>query len=433
MSNGRATTPPQNDFSDIVKLFPTTFDVSVSPPFLIIRVRELPQTTLPFTVSGLPIQLTTADHDEPFNKGVLATGSDILRELDLHRKLDYTHAILLQVIEAYHQFKIKISSIFWFGGFWQVSLPDEIDLKNLPFCAARCPVFYLEDSETPQPVPAALRTKAAKLDDYDDTIYASSGSDLLRPGVMLSSSLRTKTSDGKTEEGWETTTSGILVADAKGEFFVTVASHGFNQDGLVYHPNPKSGTEIGRVVRSLPHLDISLVRLHPGFRYVNHTFGNTTTDSQGTLLTGLSPCVPPHLRIYDLITTDNPFTGLCEGLTMAVGVRITDDPKATYVRHQWKIFENGSEPVDGACGCPILDDEGRVVGLFRFKAKDSGLCLSASLPQNCGRTGMKSAAESRLSNRCFWICGLYCTYVCRAVLYSEEAMEIGSSLTTRHK
>lgn len=39
---GRATTPPLGDFSDLLRIFPTTFAVEVFPPYLIIRVREMP-------------------------------------------------------------------------------------------------------------------------------------------------------------------------------------------------------------------------------------------------------------------------------------------------------------------------------------------------------------------------------------------------------
>lgn len=377
MSNGRATTPPHLDFSDIVQLFPTAFDVSVFPPFLVIRVRQLPPKPWPFTISGLPVQLTTTDHEDPFKRGKLGRGPKILPQIDLHRRVNYTHALLLQVIEACHQLQIKISHIFCFGGFWQVGVPDDMDLKRLPCLAASCPVSYQKDSETPRPTPAALRSKPPQGVEYDDTIYATSGTALLRPGIMLSSSLQTTTRHGKTEETWKTSTSGILVADGSGERFVTVATHGFEDDGLVYHSNPRDGKGIGRIVQSLPATDISLLRLPPGLRYVNETFG-TISDSQGVLLTGLSPCAPPHLQTSDSITRNDPFTGNCEGLTMAVGVRISDDPNAKYIAHQWVIFENGNEPVDGSGGCPILDAGGRVIGLFRFKAADSNMCLCVS-------------------------------------------------------
>ena len=53
---------------------------------------------------------------------------------------------------------------------------------------------------------------------------------------------------------WKTTTSGILVANIAEEIFITVASHGFEDDGLIYHPNPKHGKVIGRIITIL-HFD----------------------------------------------------------------------------------------------------------------------------------------------------------------------------------
>ena len=63
---------------------------------------------------------------------------------------------------------------------------------------------------------------------------------------------------------------------------------------------------------------------------------------------------------------------------MALGATISDGGNKDYVTHQWHIFENGDEPVNGSCGSPILDAEGKIVGLFRFKVANSPLCLSVS-------------------------------------------------------
>ncbi|MCJ1358573.1 MAG: hypothetical protein MMC33_008573 [Icmadophila ericetorum] len=44
----------------------------------------------------------------------------------------------------------------------------------------------------------------------------------------------------------------------------------------------------------------------------------------------------------------------------------------------WAKFENGMEPVDGACGSAILDDEGKLVAFFQFQDQKSGECVGAS-------------------------------------------------------
>ena len=63
---------------------------------------------------------------------------------------------------------------------------------------------------------------------------------------------------------------------------------------------------------------------------------------------------------------------------MAFSARISEEVDKGFVLHEWSLFENGYQPVDGSRGAPILDAEGRVVGLFRFKAANSSLCLSVS-------------------------------------------------------
>ena len=223
--------------------------------------------------------------------------------------------------------------------------------------------------------PAALRMKVPRDIDYDDSDYATTTDAVLRPGIMLSSSARQVTNNnGQIEDCWKTTTSGILVTNHSGELFVTVASSGFEDDGLVYHPNPKHGKVIGRIVTSLPHTGISLVKLKPGLRYVNETFGNGT-EPDGTVINGIAADYQPYMRSYDTLNMNNPFSGYCISTVLATGARITGEGDKKYIRHDWYTFENGEEAVDGSCGSAVLDEQGKVAGLSRFKQKDSGECL----------------------------------------------------------
>ena len=146
---------------------------------------------------------------------------------------------------------------------------------------------------------------------------------------------------------------------------------------MVYHPNPIKGSVIGRIVDRLPGIDISIVELNSGLRYVNETFG-TMDNPGGIKASGISPCYPPHLRTYDAITMDNPFSGSCHGLVLGLGAIIPEDADTDYVLHEWHIFENGNKPVDGSCGSPILNSDGDVVGLFRFKKETSHHCVAVS-------------------------------------------------------
>lgn len=220
--------------------------------------------------------------------------------------------------------KISIHDIFFFSGFWQVTVPDHTDIKLLPSRIASSPAFYRTVSEAVDPDPAALRHKSPEGIQYDDTVYATAPNALLRPGIMLSSSLRTIIKDGQHEETFKTTTSGILVANEKGEIFITVATRGSEQDGLIYHPKPTNGQVIGMVIKDLPGTDISVARLNAGLRYINETFG-TAAEPEGITMSGISPGDPPDLRVYDDLTMNNPFSGGCEGLTMAIGAKIPEE------------------------------------------------------------------------------------------------------------
>ena len=323
------------------------------------------------------MQFSTDKWVESFSRGRSGRGHKILEDLDLHTEGDYNQAVLRQAVSAFQALKIKIRDIFWFGGFWQITIPDGTDIKLLPSRIASSPSFYRTISQVPEPDPAALRCKPPQGIDYDDSMYATAPNALLRPGIMLSSSVHTIFRNEEREESFKTTTSGILVTNQKGELFITVATHGFENDGLVYHPNPHNGTVIGRIIESLPGTDISVARLNAGLRYVNKTFG-TNTEPDSVQINGISPAYPPHLRVYDALSMNNPFSGCCEGNTMALGAIIPGEGDKEYVAHEWIFFENGEEPVDGSCGSPILDAEGKVVGLFRFKAADSSLCLAVS-------------------------------------------------------
>lgn len=346
------------------------------PPYLIIRVREIPPKPWPFTIGGLPLQFSTEDGDETFDRGRRGRGHKCLQDLDLHRMIDYNEEVLQKVVRLFRDLSIKIRDIFWFGGFWQLTVPDGTDMKLLPSSIASSPAFYRTISEASDPDLAALRSKPPQDVEYDNTRYTISPN-ALRPGIMLSSSIHFITRNGKSEETFKTTTSGILVTNRKGEIFITVATNGFEDDGLVYHPNPHKGTVIGHIVESLPGTDISVARLNPGLRYVNETFG-TYAEPDGIRMKEISPGYPPQLRVYDALTMNNAYSGSCGGILMALGATILEEGDQKYVAHELTLFETGDKPVDGSCGSPILDAEGKVVGLFRFKAANSSFCLAVS-------------------------------------------------------
>jgi hypothetical protein len=344
---------------------------------VIIRVRTLPPKPWPFTVGGLLLWLTTDEFADCFDYGRTGRGREALEHIDLQDKEEFSEDILREAIAVFQALQVKIRDIMWSPGFWRITIPDNTDLNILPYFIACQVCYYKFQSEEPDLDPSALRSKVPQGVEYDDTLYATTSNAILRPGIMVSSSIRSVTKDGKIEETFKTTTSGILVVDRHGQPFITVATHGFEDDGLVYHPNPVKGSVIGKIVDRLPRTDISIVKLNSGLRYVNETFG-TKDNPNGIKTNGISPCYPPHLKTFKRITMDNPFSGSCAGLVLGLGARIPGEGDRDYVRHQWHVFENGSEPADGSCGSPILDSDGKVIGLFRFRQNNSCNCWGVS-------------------------------------------------------
>ena len=157
---------------------------------------------------------------------------------------------------------------------------------------------------------------------------------------MVRSSSRSVVEDGKTVYQYKSTTSGILVVDRDGNKFITVAAHGFEEYGLVWHSTPNSGRVIGNIVTKLPKTDIAIVKLNPGIRYINETFG-TAENPNGIRTNGLSPNYSPYTRIGDEVTMDTPFSGFCEGLIIGLGLKIDNDTE--YIGHVWSVFENGDD------------------------------------------------------------------------------------------
>ena len=398
VESGRAIQPPNGDYSTLLKLIPTTFAVEVRPPFLIVRVRELPPKPWPFTIGDLPIHISTHDHGERFRRGSMGRGKEALPNLSLRKRTPFTLNVLEEAIRYFETVKVRIRDIYWFAGFWLVTTLDKVDPKLLPALIAGSPTWYRTAAEHPDPDPAALRKPPPRDLEVDDSDYARTTAPVLRPGIMLSSSAQAVVRDGQISECWKTTTSGILVANSAGEVFITVSAHGFESDGLVWHPNPKSGRVIGKIETRLPYTDIALAKLSPGLRYINETFGTATEPNNGTKINGIVPAdYQPHLRTYDPVNTNNPFSsGHCIGTVLATGARITGDQNKPYVLHEWHAFEKKGDQTttvddDGSCGSAVLDNkEGRVVGLLlRFKQQEEGsaaecVCIAAIELVECG-------------------------------------------------
>ena len=361
--NGRALLPNPDELRELSKLFPSTFAVEVEPPFIIFRVHNLPPKPWPLTVAGLPIWFTTEESGGTFDKGLLGRGPKLFNDMSFIDD-DCSMDFLAEVISAFQQRKIPVSEILWCFGYFRIVISDKLNLKSLPFLIAKCPAFYRESSDVETPDASAMRNKVPDGTIIDDSTYLTATS-VLRPGILLGSS--------NIQGEWLSTTSGILVADSNNEIYITIASHGFRPDCLVYHPSPTSGTIIARIDRHIPGLDVSLAKLNQGLTYVNETFDDS--NGPGVMLSGIATSP----KGYEPLTMNNPYTGSCEGLLLGVGIRVEGE-EAVYVKHHWAYMESGLEPERGCCGTPVLNGDDEVIGLFRYKYSDN-MCYAVSALQ----------------------------------------------------
>ena len=378
---GNALGPPSGDWTEIVallkKAYPTLNALEMSAPFVIIRMAKLPPTPWQFTIGGLPLRFTETEHGGHLNPGILGRGTHELNSINLRRGDVLSDQVFQQALAVMQTRDVKVFQIFCFDNYWSIVIPDGTDLRRVPRGLAGQSCCYKFESEMVSLEPAAVRAKVPRGIAFDDSDYATGSDALLRPGIMVTSSPWIASENGEPREIYKQTTSGILVVDDQGEPFVTVATHGFQTDGLIFHPNPISGSVVGKIVRSLPGTDISLAKLNTGLRYYNQTFG-TDANPEGVEMIGLSPGYPPHLRRYDPLHMNNPYMGYSEGTVISVGLKLDTEGEINYIRHTWTIFENGSGPLDGSLGSPILDLQGSVIGLFRFKITGDDGCLAVS-------------------------------------------------------
>ncbi|WEW59176.1 hypothetical protein PRK78_004645 [Emydomyces testavorans] len=352
----------------IYRIFPEIEVLAFDKHFLLLCMRTLPPKPWPRTIAGVPAYFTTDQADEGPIAPIKRFGSSRIR---LHGDLDCRHdpAQRRQVFELIRRYfsevSIEITEIQYWRNFVVVVLEnDETDLTAVPRAVASCPCYYLFESEMGRPKDfPSLHIKKSGVDSiYDDSEYT-----VLRPGVMLSS--------GKDElKGHEVlTTAGVFVKDKDGNEYMTVTSHSFPHGSRVFHPHT-GGREIGEIVMELPSTDVALVKLHDGERFTNKLFESSHM---------LKP--PPSLKVFihtseitpgDLVFMDTPFTGYEEGTAnVAAATRVrripTDDshePAMEWMDTRWDYMGQGSVRtfVDGACGSVIWNEEGNVVGFFRY-------------------------------------------------------------------
>lgn len=153
--------------------------------------------------------------------------------------------------------------------------------------------------------------------------------------------------------------------------------HRIQTNGLIFYPNLILGSVVGKIVCSSLGINISLAKLNTGLHYYNQTF-RTDANPERVKMINLSPGYPPHLWQYNPFNINNLYMGYLEGTVISVGLKLNTEEKINYIWHTWTIFENKSEPFDWSCSPLILNPQGSVIGLFRFKITGDDKCLAVS-------------------------------------------------------
>jgi hypothetical protein len=356
----------EEQWRELTSIFPTTQSAWIGSPYLVIQVQELPLPPWPLSIGRIPLHLSTEDDaNGPIDKGDQGRSrTAALPQYNLRNDPVPILPIFTDIVDYFKSKHVVVHEIFHFHGFFRLTVADDTNLDTLPWRISNQAAFYKFRSQEQDPDASALRVQQPSGVLRDNTNYLANHIGLLRPGVMVSTSL----SDGS----WTSTTLGILVVDRSGTPFITVADHVFNDDGEVWHPDP-SGTLIGKIMHRFPDSDIALVQLEKNIKFDNKTFGNVD-NPEGT--------VPSRIAttslFFDNIDMNNPFSGYCVGQILAPGVRV--EGSGLMIQHYWVIMDASSDqgPIDGSCGSAILNDDGEVVGFFRFKKQGSRDCYAVS-------------------------------------------------------
>ncbi|PKX89461.1 uncharacterized protein P174DRAFT_464582 [Aspergillus novofumigatus IBT 16806] len=351
-------------------LFPNTKGVSFDGYFLVFTLGSLPEKPWPVTIAGVQPYFTTDLNDDgpiPPIKGASKIVRRISAEVNLTNvppaKIDAAFEL---VINYFSSSNISITEVQYWNVFFVIVLESEdINMAEVPSAIGRCACYYLYEKEMGRPHPAEI--PAQRIRDPTGDVVDNSEYEILRPGVMLGSE---KHPISRMELR---TTSGVLVEDGIGERYMTVASYGFPHGDRVFQPSAE-GRDIGKVIMEVSHTDVALVKLNENVRFVNETFETTSLGVPPARLEGFIPA--NESEIGSPVYMNNPFTGYSEG-TCGPHSRLripSDDPHGVpleWIRARWVYMGQGfiDRPEDGACGSAIWNDDGQVLGFFRYASR----------------------------------------------------------------
>ncbi|KKK19667.1 hypothetical protein P175DRAFT_0490682 [Aspergillus ochraceoroseus IBT 24754] len=378
----------------LFRLFPDTKGVWFDGYFLVFWLGTLPPKPWPITIAGVQPYFTTDPNDDGPSPPIKRSSKSRLR---VSAEIDATNLPPARIDDAFElvfdffaNSKTSITEVQYWNNFFVIVLENEdTDLAEVPCAIGRCNCFYLFEKEMGRPKPNEFQ--ARRIRDPTGDVINHSEHDILRPGVMLSSGMH------HTTHIEYHTTSGVLVEDCLGERYMTAFSGGFPNGDRVFHPCGV-GKEVGQIIKEIPHTDVTLVKLHDNVHFVNATFKSPLDGGTPTQLKEFVPVnqVQIGCRVY----MNSPLLGYSEGTCGPHGrMRVPSDdpnePELQWVKTRWVYLGQGfiDHLEDGVCGSVIWNDDGNVIGFFRYAPRSGHFldwCLTGA-SDNVIKRGFKIA------------------------------------------
>ena len=295
-----------------------------------------------------------------------------------------TESQCLQIIQVLKQ-EMSIRSIHFLPPLIIVELNvnDGIkyERKTLPAKAGGLNILYHHSSEAFWKGESQLsfaRFTTPTLHVKDESDYLQQSPFQISPGVCLSSAGSAGTHQHQSI--WQNTTAGVMIQKGS-ERRLTVAEHGFSATNEVFHPSP-SGRHIGNIVNRWPAWDLAFVAMDPSISFNNGRYFSAPSPSRLISET--------ELLAGDWFEVDGISTGridlMARGRTLNYRVPEAPQGSAPINSLEWDLSTvysvfgpMGGAIQEGACGAPVVDDQGRVAGFFRVVDGSGIWAATASL------------------------------------------------------
>ncbi|KAG5305338.1 hypothetical protein I7I50_05702 [Histoplasma capsulatum G186AR] len=349
-------------------IFPETHGLAMDSMFLIFLQTKVPPKPWPRTIAGVPVcfapEIGPQYIPRPIGIPAYVKNPSISKDLNGRAMQDW-EPLFVSIKTYFQEQGISITEVMYLKSYVVIVLEHRnTDPTKLLSQAANIRCFYYYDDEIGRP--ASLR--ACRLTDPTPTNPDNNEYSTLQPGLRVTSDyLPSKPGT------FLSTTAGVLVRDAVGNEFMTVAPHGFPDEcGLIVnHPLP-SGRDIGELIREVAHTDVALVKLRETEKFSNVTFQNSILESIQLKRLASAKGPPEENTIY----LDSPDTGCVLGsllMTSFQRVPIDDSfqPNQQWVFTIWNYMgqDISSTLPERICGSAIWNGDGDVLGFFRYAPK----------------------------------------------------------------